>query len=89
VIESAHVAIGHWGRDRLKKEVSRKYMNVTIEMINIFLSMCETCQKKKSKKRKGLVCKPILHSETNSRCQVDLIDMQSQADEGYTFVMVY
>jgi hypothetical protein len=47
VIESAHVAIGHGGRDRLKKEVSRKYANVTIEMINIFLSMCETCQKEK------------------------------------------
>jgi hypothetical protein len=36
VRESAHVAIGHGGRDRLKKEVSRKYTNVTIEMINIF-----------------------------------------------------
>ena len=89
VIESAYVAIGHGGRDRLKKEVSRKCANVTIEMINIFLSMCETCQQKKSKKKKGLVCKPILHSEMNSRCQVDLIDMQSQADQGYTFVMVY
>ena len=30
VIESAHVAIGHGGRDRLKKEVSRKHANVTI-----------------------------------------------------------
>ena len=25
----------------------------------------------------------------NSRCQVDLIDMQFQAEEGYTFVTVY
>jgi hypothetical protein len=25
----------------------------------------------------------------NSRSQVDLIDMQSQADEGYKFIMVY
>jgi hypothetical protein len=25
----------------------------------------------------------------NSCCQVDLIDMQSQADEGYKFTMVY
>jgi hypothetical protein len=74
VTESGHVAIGHEGRDRLKKEVSRKYANVMTEMINIFLSVCETCQKK-GKKRKGLVCKPILHSEMNNRCQVDLIDM--------------
>jgi hypothetical protein len=39
VIESADVAIGHGGRDRLKKEVSRKYANVTIEMINIFIDV--------------------------------------------------
>jgi hypothetical protein len=89
VIESAHVATGHGGRNRLKKEVSRKYANVTIEMINIFLSVCETCQKKESKKREDLVCKSVLHSEMNSCCQLDLIDMQSQADERYKFIMVY
>jgi hypothetical protein len=44
VTESAHVAIGHGGQDRLKKEVSSKYTNVTIEIINIFLSMCEMYQ---------------------------------------------
>ena len=25
----------------------------------------------------------------NTRCQVDLIDMQSQPDEGYHFIMIY
>lgn len=89
IIEAAHVAVGHGGRDRLKKETSRKYANITIEMINIFLSMCETCQRKKSMKKKGLVSKPILHSEMNSRCQVDLIDMQTQEDRGFRFIMVY
>ncbi|XP_039312990.1 KRAB-A domain-containing protein 2-like [Solenopsis invicta] len=89
VIESAHIAVRHGGRDRMKKETSRKYANITNEMINIFLSMCETCQQKRSKRKKGLVSKPILHSEMNSRCQVDLIDMQSQADEQFKFIMVY
>lgn len=42
IIEAAHVAVGHGGRDRLKNETSRKYANITLEMINIFLSMCET-----------------------------------------------
>lgn len=89
IIEAAHVAVGHGGRDRLKNETSRKYANITLEMINIFLSMCETCQRKKSMKKKGLVSKPILHSEMNSRCQVDLIDMQTQEDRGFKFIMVY
>lgn len=89
LIEAAHVAIGHGGRDRLKAETGRKYANITIDMINTFISMCETCQRKKSKKKRGLVSKPILHSEMNSRCQVDLVDMQSQEDRGYKFIMVY
>jgi hypothetical protein len=53
VIQSAHIAIRHGGRDRLKKEVSRKYANVTTEMINIFLSMCETCPPPPKKVRTG------------------------------------
>lgn len=31
-------------------------------MINLYLSMCVTCQKKMKKKR-DLGCQPILHSE--------------------------
>lgn len=39
--------------------------------------------------KKGLVVKPIIHSEMNSRCQVDLIDMQSNPDGQYKFILVY
>ncbi|KAJ8967732.1 hypothetical protein NQ314_002678 [Rhamnusium bicolor] len=35
IIEAATVAIGHGGRDRLKTETSRKYANMTINLINI------------------------------------------------------
>jgi len=55
----------------------------------MFLKFCGPCQTKLSSKRKGLVVKPIIHSEMNSRCQVDLIDMQSQADGEFRFIMVY
>lgn len=33
--------------------------------------------------------KPIVSNHMNSRCQVDLIDMQSKADREYRFIMVY
>lgn len=89
VIEGAHIAIGHGGRDRLRVETGRKYANITTKMINLFLSMCEVCNSKRSKRKRGLVSKPILHNELNSRCQVDLIDMQSQADRQFKFIMVY
>ena len=51
--------------------------------------MCETCHLKKSKKRKGVVSKPILHTEMNTRCQVDLIDMQANTDHQFKFIMVF
>nr|XP_022906091.1 KRAB-A domain-containing protein 2-like [Onthophagus taurus] len=39
--------------------------------------------------KEGLIVKPIKSNEFNSRCQVDLIDMQSQADDEFKFIMVY
>uniref|UniRef100_A0A2S2QZI3 KRAB-A domain-containing protein 2 n=1 Tax=Sipha flava TaxID=143950 RepID=A0A2S2QZI3_9HEMI len=58
-------------------------------MINIFLSLCETCQKKKKLGKKGLVSKTILHTGFNSRCQIDLIDIQSQPDAQFRFILNY
>lgn len=89
VIEAAHVAVGHGGRDRMLAETTTKYANITKEMIGLYLSMCDVCQQKKTNKKRGLVSKPILHSEMNSRCQVDLIDFQTQPDGNYKFIMVY
>lgn len=45
--------------------------------------------KKSSTPKGGLVSRPILHSNFNSRDQVDLIDMQSQSYNDYRFIMVY
>jgi len=44
---------------------------------------------KKPKVRKGLVVKPILSKEMNSRCQMDLIDMQAQEINGYRYILNY
>ncbi|XP_008181050.1 KRAB-A domain-containing protein 2-like [Acyrthosiphon pisum] len=45
--------------------------------------------KKGSTIKKGLVVRPILSSEINSRCQVDLTDMQAQPDKNFKFILVY
>ncbi|GFW08317.1 KRAB-A domain-containing protein 2 [Trichonephila clavipes] len=44
---------------------------------------------KRSALKKGIVVKPMISSELNSRCQVDLIDLQSNRDSEYKFMMVY
>jgi hypothetical protein len=62
----------------LIKEANKKYANVSIEALELFKGLCEECQLKKCKlASKGLVVKPIVSKEFNSRCQMDLIDMQS------------
>lgn len=87
-IATAHLAAGHGGRDRLRKETSKTFANITTEMIKIFLSMCEICQIKKSMKKRSLEAKPKI-SEMNSRSQVELIDMQTKEDRGFRFILVY
>lgn len=57
--------------------------------VMLYLALCEPCQKKLSVPKKGLVVKPTKSNEFNSRCQVDLIDMQTQADNDSKFIMVY
>ena len=71
------------------KELNRKYKNVTVGSIVTYLRLCELCQKKQETLNNGIVVKPILHDETNSRCQVDLIDMQSNSDRDMKFILVY
>ncbi|GFU16206.1 KRAB-A domain-containing protein 2 [Trichonephila clavipes] len=44
---------------------------------------------KHSAPKKGIVVKPMISSELNSRCQVDLIDLQSNRDGEYKFITVY
>ena len=62
------------------KETQTKYKNITAESIMLYLSFCVPCFKKSKVPKKGLVNKPMLFSEMNSRAQVGLIDMQSQPD---------
>jgi hypothetical protein len=55
----------------------------------LFLKDCVECELKRGKAKKGIVVKPILSQEQNSRCQVDLIDLQSCPVEGFNHIMVY
>lgn len=70
-------------------ELKKKYCNITRPIIEVYLLLCQQCQLKKKVKRKGLVVRPILTSEMSSRCQVDLIDMQSEPDQDFRFILNY
>ncbi|CAK1589526.1 unnamed protein product [Parnassius mnemosyne] len=89
ILHEAHIQIGHGGRDRMMKEVGSHYKNITRKDIETYLELCEPCQQKQKNIKKGIVVKPNISSEFNSRCQVDLIDFQSQPDGDNKFIMVY
>lgn len=65
----------------MEAELKKKYCNVTWQMINLYISLCEQCKLKKKIPKHGLVVGPIVTNHMNSRCQVDLIDMQSEPDK--------
>ena len=83
VTRDAHLAIGHGGRNRMIKEIQTKYKNITTESIKFVRSLPQKIESSK----KGLVIRPMIFSEMNSRAQVDLIGMQSQPD--FIWILVY
>uniref|UniRef100_A0A8C0VXM4 SCAN domain-containing protein 3 n=1 Tax=Castor canadensis TaxID=51338 RepID=A0A8C0VXM4_CASCN len=87
ILHDTHLSIGHGGCARMEKVLQAKYKNITKEAIMLYLTLCKPCQQKPSKFKRALTSKPI--KEINSRCQVDLIDMQSNPDGQYKFIMHY
>ena len=59
------------------------------DQLQLFTDLCEECQLKKKKIRKLLVIKPIVSHDFNNRCQVDLINIQSQLDGDFRFILNY
>ena len=90
IIKRAHIATGHGGRDKMVKELSKKYANITHDAISIYKSLCIECQRKRKRlTTKGIVIRPILTKNFGSRSQVDLVDMQAMKQGNYKWIMVY
>jgi len=73
----------------MEAELKKMYCNVTRQVIDLHLALCEQCQLKEKTEKWGLVVRSILSHYMNSRCQVDLIDMQSEPDGYCLFIMNY
>ena len=90
IVKRAHIATGHGGRDRMAKEVNKRYANITRDALELFKSYCQECQKKRKRPRtQGVVVRPILTKEYASRAQIDLIDMQSMTRNSFKWILVY
>ncbi|KAK7605083.1 hypothetical protein V9T40_006941 [Parthenolecanium corni] len=89
VLCSIHQSVGHGGREKMMYEINRRYKNVTQNQVTAFIRCCEVCESKKSGAKKGIVVKPMIFKNFNTRSQLDLIDMQSQTDGEYKYIFVY
>ncbi|KAK7573634.1 hypothetical protein V9T40_010825 [Parthenolecanium corni] len=89
ILRETHSQIGHGGRNRMMADLKKKYVNITAEMAQIFINLCEICQKKTKAPKKGVVVRPMVFSEMNYHCPIDLIDMQADADGTYKFILVH
>ncbi|XP_043855942.1 KRAB-A domain-containing protein 2 [Dromiciops gliroides] len=89
ILHDTHLSIGHGGRTRMLKELQGKYGNVTKEVIVLYLTLCKQCHQKNPVPKRGLSAKPMTFKVICSRCQVDLIDMQSNTDGEFRFILSY
>uniref|UniRef100_A0A914D043 Uncharacterized protein n=1 Tax=Acrobeloides nanus TaxID=290746 RepID=A0A914D043_9BILA len=64
LIDRAHTRTQHGGRDILKY-ACRNFGGIPQEAYQMYLNLCEQCELKKVKVKKGIVVKPILSSEMN------------------------
>lgn len=87
VLTEAHLTTGHGGRDKMLDTLKKKYKNVTAEVVKIFIPLCGVCLGKKKTKKRGLTVKPLMFHQLNDRCQVDLVDFQSNADGEFKWIM--
>lgn len=55
----------------------------------IYLNLWESCQKKSKVLKKGLIVRLMVIQEMNSKCQIDLNDMQSQPGNDFKLISVY
>ena len=59
----------------MEAKLKNKYCNVTRQVTDLYLALCEQCQLEKKTTKRGLVVRPILSHYMNSWYQVDLTDM--------------
>ena len=72
------------------KNISKSYFNISRIACGIFCNECATCLLTRNNAKKTISDhKPILTSGFGSRCQVDLVDLQSSEYEGMKWLLAH
>lgn len=87
ILHNTYLNIGHGGWTRMLKELQGKYENITKEVIVLYLTLCKQCHQKNPEPKRGLAPKPMPIKDIDFRCQVEILDMQSNADGEFKFIL--
>lgn len=92
-ISQSHGSTGHGGEKRTFHDLKfRGIANITLKHVNLFISTCKICLKKKtpapSASSLGVV-NPIISNHYGERGQVDLIDMSSFKTTQHRYILNY
>lgn len=81
VLLSCDIAVGHGGRNRMEKELKQKYCMSLRRLSSLSKTYAAFVLTKLPAKKRGVVVKPMVFKELNSRCQIDLIDMSGLEEQ--------
>ena len=90
IIMEVHIALAH-AKDTRKiyTEIANTWYGITQEDVSSALQVCPVCMAASHRKitAKQMPLKMILSDTVGSRAQMDLIDMTSQQDDGYCWIL--
>ena len=91
-IKTIHERFLHSGIKKTHMNIRKKFVNIKLRDIQLYISICPFCMKKKNVKRKFSrysVKYPIISSEFNQRAQVDLIDVRMLQQPDVSYILNY
>ncbi|CAF4947546.1 unnamed protein product [Pieris macdunnoughi] len=68
ILTEVHKAVGHGGREKMIYSIKNKF-HIPKKAIEIYIKLCAVCEMKRSMPKKGIVTKPIISPDFNSRGQ--------------------
>lgn len=95
ILQSIHESTKHSSRQIMHRIVDTKYVNITHDMINKYVSLCRKCQRKKQSLRVKrmmklrLKLKTMFKAEMLRRGEVNLMDVREFNDSQFKFILCY
>ena len=88
LLNDAHLSVGHGKTQKTYDYLKKRVSNIARQVCELYVKCC-TCQTSVPRPARPADFKPIISKSFNCRGQVDLIDMQSQADGEFKWIMHY